>query len=326
MPSTSPESSHKFGTFLSKTESYAPVLGPLECVAIKLHARPKKVMNARLRGFFSKAGRLRYSLVLISFMLPLAFSQTQTATRRAPDQTGRAVVTMPAISVQANVIPRIICGNGWETEALLVNTATAPASFQQFFFAAAGTFTAFTVRSSATTQSLTTSSVQGVLNPGSSLNLTFCDAAGTAQEGWSYLTYSGAPGTISGYATIRRTALSGTFHFETVIPLSSIQQYSALVPFDNTQGFRSQLTIVNPAMNLAAQVRLIYLDSLGNTVIVDTLTLPPGQQQTLVLPDVYPDLANKTGTISVEGDTDRLSVMALRYNDLYGAVVSLPAI
>jgi hypothetical protein len=274
-------------------------------------------------GTSIKTGRIRYLIAAISLVMPLALSHAQTAHLRVAGLADRTVGT-PASSVQASVIPRIICGNGWETTALLFNTAAAPATFQQFFFAADGTFTAFTVSSSVNAQSLSTSAVQGVLNPGSSLSLTFCDPTKPAQEGWSYLNYTGAPGTIGGYATIRRTALNGAFGFETVIPLSGTQDFSVFMPFDNTQGFRSQLTVVNPAMNLPAQVGLTYLDSLGKTVLIDTLTLQPGQQVTLVLPDVYPDLANKTGTISVQGNIDRLSVIGLRYNDLYGAVVALP--
>lgn len=282
-------------------------------------------MDTTVGASFIKAGRIKYLIATISLMMPLVLSHAQTAHVRVSSPVDKTLGTL-ANSVQANVIPRITCGNGWETTALLFNTAAAPAAFQQFFFAADGTFTAFTVSSSANAQSLTTSAVQGVINPGSSLSLTFCDPTKPAQEGWSYLNYSGGPGTISGYATIRRTAWSGDFSFETVIPLSSTQDYSVFMPFDNTQGFRSQFTVVNPAMNLPAQVGLTYLDSLGNTVIVDSLTLQPGQQVTMVLPDVYPDLANKTGTISVQGNINRLSVMGLRYNDLYGAVVALPII
>ena len=43
----------------------------------------------------------------------------------------------------------------------------------------------------------------------------------------------------------------------------------------------------------------------------------------MVLPDVYPDLAKKKKIISVQGNINCLSVMGLRYNDLYGAVVSI---
>jgi hypothetical protein len=58
---------------------------------------------------------------------------------------------------------------------------------------------------------------------------------------------------------------------------------------------------------------------------MDAVTLAPAQQLTLVLPDTYPDLANKTGSILVETETDRLSVTALRQNINYGVIAALPS-
>lgn len=98
------------------------------------------------------------------------------------------------------------------------------------------------------------------------------------------------------------------------------------VPFDNTLGFRSQLTLLNPAGNLSSHVQLTYLDPKGKVLLTDSVTLQPAQQMTVILPDTYPDLANKSGSVLVEADIDRSSVTALRYNDAYGAVAALPVI
>jgi len=96
------------------------------------------------------------------------------------------------------------------------------------------------------------------------------------------------------------------------------------VPFDNTLGFRSQLTLVNPAGDLSSQVQLTYLNPQGQVLLIDSLTLQPAQQMTLVLPDTYPDLANKSGSVLVQADIDRFSVTGLRCNNAYGAIAALP--
>jgi hypothetical protein len=44
------------------------------------------------------------------------------------------------------------------------------------------------------------------------------------------------------------------------------------------------------------------------------------------LPDLYPDLANQAGNIAIEANINRLSVLGLRYNEVYGAIASIPGI
>jgi hypothetical protein len=108
------------------------------------------------------------------------------------------------------------------------------------------------------------------------------------------------------------------------VPFSGMLDYSVYVPFDNTLGFRSQLTLVNPSGNLSSQVQLSYLNSQGQTLLIDSVTLQPAQQMTLVLPDTYPDLANKSGSVLVQADIDRFAVTGLRSNDASGTIAALP--
>jgi hypothetical protein len=99
---------------------------------------------------------------------------------------------------------------------------------------------------------------------------------------------------------------------------------SARMPFDNTGGFQTQITIVNPATNLGAQVQLTYFNAQGQAILLDTLALKPGEQTTLTLPNTYPDLANQSGSISILGSINCLSVAGLRLNPVTGAISSVP--
>lgn len=268
-------------------------------------------------------------------LLPLAFLHAQTPAanprpraimaRRAPDQSLReASAPNPSAVVQSRVLPLILSDGAWETTVVLLNTGSASVTFQQFFFAADGKPASYRIHEQAASVDLTTSAIQGVLIPGSSLTLTLSDTSGAVPEGWSLLNYNEGPGTVAGYAIIRRRGLSGGFNSETTVPFSGMQDYSVYMPFDNTLGFRSQLTLVNPAGNLSSQVWLTYLNPQGQVLLIDSLTLQPGQQMTLALPDTYPDLANKSGSVLVEADTDRFSVTGLRCNDAYGVIAALP--
>ena len=272
---------------------------------------------------------------LILLLLPLVFMQAQTpaanalpraiSVRHVLNGSFRELSASSAVAVaQSRVVPQILTDSNWETTVVLLNTGSASVIFQQFFFAPDGKPTSYTIHAQAASQDLTTSAIQGVLGPGSSLSMVLSDESGTVPQGWSLLTYDEGPGVLDGYAIISRIGLSGGFPSETTVPFSSTRDYSVYVPFDNTLGFMSQLTLVNPAGNLSSQVQLTYLDPQGQVLLIDSLTLQPAQQMTLVLPNTYPDLANKSGSVLVEADIDRFSVTGLRCNDAYGAVAALP--
>jgi hypothetical protein len=221
------------------------------------------------------------------------------------------------------VFPRIICGTGWSTTLVLVNAGASSVDFQLAFSAADGQPSKFAVTTQPDIGTLTTSGLQGTLGPNSSLNLKLT-ANSPLQEGWGLLSYSSGQGTIGGYAILRHSALGGAFSFETTVPLSNMQDFSLYVPFDNTLGFQTQLTIVNPASNLAAQVALIYRNPQGQIMLIDSVNLGAGQQMTIALPNEYPDLANKSGTIDLQANISVLSAMAVRYNPAYGTIAAVP--
>jgi hypothetical protein len=227
------------------------------------------------------------------------------------------------IAASDMVFPRIICGTGWTTTLVLVNAGASAVDFQLGFSGADGTPSQFSVATSPDIGTLTSSGLQGTLGPVSSLNLTLTSSS-ARQEAWGLLSYSSAQGTIGGYAILRHTALGGAFNFETTVPLSSMQDFSLYVPFDNTAGFQTQLTIVNPASNLAAQVSLTYRTPAGQVMLIDSVSIGAGQQMTIVLPNEYPDLANTSGTIDLEADINVLSALAVRYNPTYGTIAAVP--
>jgi hypothetical protein len=233
--------------------------------------------------------------------------------------------SLPAASTGAQdlVFPRIICGTGWSTKLVLVNAGSGPADFQLAFSTGDGLPSQFTVTTQPDIGTVAASGLQGTLGPNSSLNLSLA-GGNTQQEAWGLLSVSGGQGMIGGYAVIRHTALGGVFSFETTIPVSAMQDTSLYVPFDNSLGFQTQLTIVNPASNLAAQVALVYRNPLGQIMLIDSVTVNAGQQMTIALPNEYPDLANQSGTIDLQANINILSAVALRYNAAFGTVAAIP--
>jgi hypothetical protein len=218
-----------------------------------------------------------------------------------------------------------MAGNGWETTLVILNTAATPVVYNLILLKPDGTASAHAMRTDAAAASVTASGAHSVLMPMSTASVTLIDEGVTLQEGWALLSADGNQPSIRGYGVIRHRAPGGGFSFETTVPLSNMQDYMVYMPFDNTAGFRTQLTLLNPSVNLPARALLTYRNPQGQVLLIDSVSLQPGQQMTLSLPDTYPDLANKTGTLNVETDIDIFSVVGLRFNDAFGVVTFIPA-
>jgi len=267
---------------------------------------------------------LPVTLLPAQSILPMDGGSDLIARRTASARWTKTTLKPTATAVPNDMVfPKIICGTGWSTTLVLVNSGSAAVDFQLAFSAGDGQPSQFAVTTQPDIGTLTTSGLQGTLGPNSSLNLKLT-ASSPLQEGWGLLSYSTGQGTIGGYAILRHSALGGAFSFETTVPLSSMQDFSLYVPFDNTLGFQTQLTIVNPASNLAAQVALIYRSPEGQIMLIDSVSLGAGQQTTITLPNEYPDLANKSGTIDLQANINVLSAMAVRYNPAYGTIAAVP--
>jgi hypothetical protein len=273
-----------------------------------------------------KISKIIWLLPAIAIMVgpALAPVRAETRTSLAPDSIIRPTANIS--STQVKSFTRILSGDGWQTTIVLLDLGSTPLAFQQSFLGNNGTATPFTVQVGGGTSNLVTAALQGTVNANGSVSYTLPSTGSSLQEGWSLLTFTGAPNQLSGYAILRHRATSGGFNFEVTLPLNSLQDFSARLPFDNTNGFQTQLTVVNPASNMVAQVRLTYFDTHGQTILLDSLTLNPGEQMTLVVPNTYPDLAGQSGTIAVLTNINTLSVAGLRLNPLTGAVTSAPVI
>lgn len=262
---------------------------------------------------------LRIGIIFLGLMLatPTFAANGLDITRTQP----RPASAFGAIQVRG--LGNLICGGGWETTVVLMDLGLTPVSFRQSFFGNNGQPASFSVQNQGAAVAVPAMVVEGTVAPNGSVSFTLPDEGQSMQQGWSLLSFTGAPNQLSGYAILRHAAVAGTIS-ETTVSFSGMQDYSARVQFDNTEGFQTQLTIVNPASNLPAQVRLTYFDVQGRTLLLDTVTVNPGQQTTVNLPNTYPDLAGKAGSVTVFASTNVLSITALRVNPASGAISSIP--
>lgn len=227
-------------------------------------------------------------------------------------------------STQVKSFPRLLSGDGWQSTIVLMDLGATPISFRQSFLGNDGTAASLNVHVDGSNTDLTASALQGTVGANGSVSYQLTSSSSSLQEAWSLLTFEGASNQLSGYATLRHVAAGGGFNFEVTLPLNGMQDSSSRLPFDNSNGSQTQLTLVNPASNLSAQVSLTYFNTQGQAILLDSLTLKPGAQTTLVLPNTYPDLANLSGTVAIQANINVLSVSGLRLNPSTGAIAAIP--
>ena len=87
-----------------------------------------------------------------------------------------------------------------------------------------------------------------------------------------------------------------------------------LLPFDNTLGFVTAATILNPDIARTAEVSVVFRDENGQQISTASLSMGPGNRQAFDLPSQYPELVEKRGVAEFTSSTVELSAFGIRFN------------
>jgi hypothetical protein len=260
-------------------------------------------------------------LVLAALAATMALAQSpprvsNAAPPAAPPQRRTFVLA------EDQVFPHFATGGGWETTFVLVNMTATRVAFVQGFFDQSGKPMEVSYRSIPGGETTTANNVQGTLNPGASFNIVLFDSGTPLKVGWSAIAYDTTFARIGGHA-IFRNRVAGRADFEAVVPLSAYDDTTFFLPFDNLQDFVTSMAILNPTSNLSTRVALTFLDTNAEVIATDVITLEPGQQTAFSLPEKYPAVRGRIGTLFVQSEFNRLSALGFRFNP-QGAFTTIP--
>lgn len=215
------------------------------------------------------------------------------------------------------VFPHLATGGGWETVIVMVNMSNVTVNYSTYFYNQRGGPMNVTFREYPGGNVVTGSAIRSILPPGASFNFALFDATPSTQVGWA-LVENQTPNTrLGGYAVFRQR-IAGRADFEALVPLSSYEDYRFYLPVDEIQGFVTAMAICNPAGALTNSVRLQMLGLDGREIARKTITLAPGEQRAFAIADEFPQMRDRLGTLYVEGTTNRLSAIGLRFNTAGG--------
>ena len=257
-----------------------------------------------------------------SLLTFLFFASTTTAQIYGPAgssgardySTLKRSIQRSAASVRSTdlVFPHMATGGGWETILVIVNMSQRTVTFDQFFYDTAGRRMSVTFRSLPEGQLTTTDNAHGTLQAGQSFNIVLQDRGQPLQTGWSELDYDSTSDRLGGFSIFRQI-IPGRPAFEALVPLSSIDDSRFFMPFDNLEGFVTSMALLNPGSS-TTDVRLTFRSTTGSVLATRTIRLAPTAQVSFSVPQEFPEVANRTGTIYVEGSTEHLSALGFRFN------------
>ena len=208
-------------------------------------------------------------------------------------------------------------GGGWESSIELINPTAVPATAHLRIYDDNGNTLAIPLVSVNSVINTTSSSLELLLNPRSVLILQSALPASQPVEQGSVEVTSDEG--IGGFVIFRWT-LTGE---EVLVPLSSGAASSYGLPFDNTGGLATGISLASSAVQ-PATVAVTARDQNGLIVANSTITIPPLGHHAFVLTTEIPALAQLRGTIEFTPPSGvQISVLGIRSNPA-GAFTGIP--
>ncbi|HEY1342110.1 MAG TPA: Ig domain-containing protein [Bryobacteraceae bacterium] len=224
--------------------------------------------------------------------------------------------------LRSGVLSHIAAGGGWSSSISLVNSSAATVVVRVVLHNDDGNNMALPVTATqgGTSQTVTGSVFDRVVNPYTTLVLEMGSQVAVTQVGWADVLSSSA---ISGYAIFRQTMASG-LSSEGTVPLQSQFPLTMTLAYDDTAGSLMGVAIANLSTSAVILTVSIWDDS-GNQIDTQALNIPGNGHKSFVLPTQFASTTLKRGIIRFQSPSGGLSGLGLRFS-AFGTFTSVPSI
>ena len=214
---------------------------------------------------------------------------------------------------------QVASGGGWKTRMTLINLSAATVNSQINFYADSGSPLTLPLTFPQFALSTTASSVNLTLSPNESLVIESEASTSSIVVGWADVQATGA---LSGYS-IFRLSLPGLPDSEGTVPLDSRLSSSVVMPYDNTNGYRTGLALANQA-SAPATITAILLDQNGVQLASTQISLPALGHASFFADSQFSQSANQLGIIQFQS-SGGITGVGLRFSPS-GSFTSVPII
>ena len=235
------------------------------------------------------SSRVLFPLMLLPVVaLPLLAAeglQVRPSMRPAAD---RAIVADPT---RNNIIPDLYDGGGWSTTFVFTNMDSRPIALRLQFTADDGSDLQIPVVGIGLT-----SNIAVPIQVGGTASLTTADVDNFRTSGYAFVAAANASDRFAGYAVVRQQS-SGWPDLEFTLPLAPIDENQFVLPFDNTKGFTTFVSLVNSSTQNPANVNVTVQDQNGNVLTTDQFQIGPLGRLKFNVGDRYPQTGNSVASI-----------------------------
>ncbi|MCX6622398.1 MAG: putative Ig domain-containing protein [Acidobacteria bacterium] len=238
-------------------------------------------------------------------------------------QTFTLVVISPGGLVRSGVLAHIASGGSWKTTIILTNPSTVPVAARIIFRADDGSTLNLPLSATqqGTVQVVTSSSLDRVINPNSTLLIESEAQTTSIFVGWADVMSSGS---LNGFAIFRTTTLNNPTS-EGTVPLQTQFPSKIALSYDQTAGSVMGFAMANLASSGSAILATIW-DENGVEVGSQGLTVSANGHSSFNLADKLPLTGGKRGVVQFQSTAGGgLSGIGLRFSS-YGSFTSIPTV
>lgn len=225
----------------------------------------------------------------------------------------------------SGMFAQLAAGGGWKTTFTLMNVSSAESPARLAFRDDNGNPLSLPLAFPSNPKlSATTASAIDLTIPANGVIVVEAGAPEQipVHSGWTQLM---APSGVSGWATFGQV-FGAAYAFEAVVPADTRMAPALVLTFDNSNGYSTGIAVASASETNSANIALVFRDTDGRQVFVDTLLLPALGHRSFSLKDKYPALSGTTGSVEVQNLTGgAISVLGLRFSPS-GSVTSIPPV
>jgi hypothetical protein len=212
---------------------------------------------------------------------------------------------------------QIASGAGWQTTMTLINLSAATVNGQVTFYGAAGSAMTLPLMFPQFGLSLSASSQTFTLSPGASLVIQ--SGGGSALSvGWANVQATGA---LTGYSIFDFNLPGGDS--EGTVPFDNSISSTLLLPYDNTNGYRTGVALANETQS-SASITASVLDQNGVRLASSQISLPAFAHMSLFVDQLFSVSANGLGVVQFQS-TEAITAIGLRFSPS-GSFTSIPTV
>jgi Zn-dependent metalloprotease len=231
-------------------------------------------------------------------------------------------ILSPGSLIRTGILSHFAAGGEWDSTISLINSSSSAIPVRVAFHDDNGNPLSlpFTVVQQGSSQVVTTSLLDRVIDPMTTLQISAGRQISNLVVGWADV-FSSSP--LGGHLIFRYTS-QGTAS-EGTVPLQKVFTSSIVLPFNNALGFSTGFALINGKPS-PANITASVWDENGSQLVIKAISIPANGHKSFMIYEEFPVTVGKNGIVVFsETSGGILGGLAIRISP-YGTFTSLPAI